>query len=161
MITVLHQKRAYTHSGTPGTKGVHQNLLLSAHAYMYFVFKWDWMRTTPPISVRIQSHFNTKCIYAWTSNNEIWCTHLGQEVPKWVYALFWCKTVMMFVKKEQKHDSVYISPNTIKFNYCVHPRQSWLWFISPPWLSIIYKSLTLKVPYETLLIHNAVCTTTT
>ena len=38
-FTVLHQKRVYTHSGTSGSKCVHQNLLLTAHAYMRFVLK--------------------------------------------------------------------------------------------------------------------------
>ncbi len=92
--TVLHQKRAYTHSGTSGSKCVNQNLLLTAHAYMHFVWKWDWMRTPICGGIHIQSHFNTKCIHAWGNNNRIWCTHLGQEVPEWVYSLFWCKAVI-------------------------------------------------------------------
>ena len=52
--------------------------------------------------VRIQSHFNTKCIHARGNNNMIWCTHLGQEVPEWVYALFWCKTVNGLISKIRK-----------------------------------------------------------
>ncbi len=31
--------------------------------------------------------FQYKCTYAWADNNRIWCTHLGEEVPEWVYAL--------------------------------------------------------------------------
>ncbi len=65
--TVLHQKKAYTHSGTSGSKCVHQILLLPAHAYIHFVLKWDWMHTS-----------------------------ICGGVPDWVYALFWCKTVVRY-----------------------------------------------------------------
>ncbi len=34
-----------------------------------------------------------KCIHARADNNKIWCTHCGQEEPKLVYTLFWCKPV--------------------------------------------------------------------
>ncbi len=47
--------------------------------------------------VCIQSYFNTKCIHAWPNNNRIWCMHLRQEVPEWVHALFWCKTVVRMI----------------------------------------------------------------
>ncbi len=57
-------------SSTSCSKCVHQILLLFAHASMH-----------------------AKCIYALAGNNRFWCTHLESEVPKWVYALFWCKTV--------------------------------------------------------------------
>ncbi len=40
-VTVLHQKRAYTHSGNSGSKCVHQNLLLTVHAYMHFVYAFS------------------------------------------------------------------------------------------------------------------------
>ncbi len=62
--TVLYQKRVYTHSGTSCRKCVHQILLLFPHA------------TPHTILLRF------------------WCTHLEPEVPEWVYALFWCKTVI-------------------------------------------------------------------
>ncbi len=83
----------YTDSGTSGSKCIHQNPLLTARAYVHFALKWDWMRTPICGGVHIQSHFNTKCKHAWGNNNRIWCMYLGQEVPEWVYALFWCKTV--------------------------------------------------------------------
>ena len=115
-VTVLHQKRAYTHSGNSRSKRVHQNLLLTAHAYMHFVLKWDWMRTPICGGVRIQSHFNTKCIHAWGNNNRIWCMHLGQEVPEWVYALFWCKTVVYQQQEQHRMTKNILSKKTTQIH---------------------------------------------
>ena len=55
------------------------------------------IQVLPAPNVYIKTYFlplkHTKCIHAWANNNRIWCTHLELEVPEWVYALFWCKTV--------------------------------------------------------------------
>ncbi len=49
-VTFLHQKRAYTRSGTSCSKCVHQILLFHAHACMHFVFlvltKCIWIENT-------------------------------------------------------------------------------------------------------------------
>ncbi len=79
--TGLHQKRVYTSLGSSCPQCVHQILLLSAHTCMHFY------------SNGIQCVHRGVCIHAWADNNIIWCTHFGQEEPKLVYTLFWCKLV--------------------------------------------------------------------
>ncbi len=89
-VTGLHQKRVFTSLGSSCPQCVHHILLLSAHAYMHFLLKWDPMRTPKCDGVHIGSHFHKNAYM-----HEL--TTIGihkEEVPKLVYTLFWCKPVV-------------------------------------------------------------------
>ncbi len=90
--TGLHQERAYTCFP----------LMLYMHFIVYWCMHWvPWysMGTPEVFGVRIECPWHSMC----TSQNNRnacmrrkqldWCMHWGQEIPKQVYTLSWCKPV--------------------------------------------------------------------
>ncbi len=83
---------SYTHSGISCPKCI-PNPIFACSCMYAFCLEMILNAYTDGWCCPHSVSFQYKILYAWADSNGFWCTHLGPEVPEWVYTLFWCKIV--------------------------------------------------------------------
>ena len=83
----------YTHLGTPCPKCLHQKLLLSAHAHMHLSWNETGYVHHYPLVYTI-SPFQYKAYMLGQATMGFGVRKWGWKYLNWVYALFWCKSVL-------------------------------------------------------------------